>query len=186
MLVPVYWQQYGPANFLWASDIALLFVLVALWREAPLPNSMMAIGVLPFEIAWTADFLTGSRLLGVASYMFDPGRPLYLRGLSLFHAALPVLMIFLLHRLGYDRRALPAQTLLTWIVVPVTFLVTDPTDNVNLAFGLGREPQTLLHPLLYLGLEMILLPIVVCWPCHLVLRRLFGQTRRRFGPDQAK
>jgi hypothetical protein len=177
--VPVYWQHYGPANFLWASDIALFFVLVALWSEAPLPNSMMAIGVLPFEIAWTVDFLTGSRLLGVASYMFDAGRPLHLRGLSLFHVALPVIMIFLLRRLGYDRRALAAETLLTWIVLPVTYLVTDPLDNVNLAFGLGRAPQTLIHPLLYLALETSLLPIVVCWPGHLVLRRLFGRSVMR-------
>ena len=73
------------------------------------------------------------------------------------------------------RRALLAQTLLVWIVLPVTFLVTDPADNINLVFGLGREPQTSLHPLLYLGLEMALLPIVVCLPAHLLLRRLIGR-----------
>ncbi len=175
VLVPVYWQHYGPANFLWASDIALFIVLAALWSERPLLNSMMVIGVLPFEIAWIIAFLTGPHLLGMASYMFEAERPLYLRGLSLFHMILPLIMIFLLRRLGYDRRALVAQTLLTWIVLPVTYLVTDPADNVNLVFGFGGEPQTVIHPLLYLALEMILLPVVICWPAHLVLQRLFRQ-----------
>lgn len=173
VLVPVYWQSYGPANFLWASDIALLLVFVALCSEHPLWNSMMAIGVLPFEIAWTLDFLAGSGLIGMAAYMFEAERPLYLRGLSLFHLLLPPIMIFALLRLGYDRRALWAQTLLTWTVLPVTYLCTDPADNINLAFGLGREPQTLLHPIAYLALEMVLLPLLLYLPLHLVLGRLF-------------
>ena len=174
-LVPVYWRHYGPTNFLWASDIALFLVFVAVWLEKPLPNSMMAIGVLPFELAWIVDFLAGARLIGMASYMFDPDLPLYLRALSLYHVALPPVMVFLLYRLGYDRRAFLAQTLLVWIVLPVTYLATDPADNINLVFGLGREPQTSIHPLLYLGLEMALLPIVVCLPAHLLLRRLIGR-----------
>ena len=136
---------------------------------------MMVIGVLPFELAWILDFVTGSRLLGMATYMFDAELPLYLRALSLFHIMLPVVMIFLLYRLGYDRRALMTQTLLIWVVLPVTYLVTNPADNINLVFGLGKEPQTFLHPLLYLSLEMVLLPVVICLPAHLVLLRLVGR-----------
>lgn len=175
VLVPVYWHHYGPRNFLWASDIALFLVFAALLLEKPLPNSMMAISVLPFEIAWVIDFFTGARLIGMAEYMFEPERPLYLRGLSLFHLALPLIIIFLLRRLGYDRRALAAQTLLIWIVLPVTYLLTDPGHNVNLVFGFDSEPQTVMHPLLWLGLVMTLPPIVLCWPAHLLLQRLFGQ-----------
>ena len=37
----------------------------------------------------------------------------------------------------------------------------------------GGVPQTIFHPLLYLGLEMIVLPVVIFWPAHLVLRRIF-------------
>lgn len=32
-LVPIYWRQYGPDNFLWFSDIALLAIVPALWLE---------------------------------------------------------------------------------------------------------------------------------------------------------
>lgn len=172
-LVPVYWYHYGPANFLWASDIALFFICATVWLEKPLLNSMMAIGVLPFELGWIADFLSGSHLLGVTSYMFDGSRPLYLRGLSLYHLMLPPVIIFILFRLGYDRRALLAQTLLIWVVLPLSYLVTDPSDNVNFAFGPGNSPQSFMSPLLYLALEMILLPIVICLPAHLLLQRLF-------------
>lgn len=171
MLVPVYWHYYGPANFLWGSDIALFFVLASLWLEAPLPNSMMAVGVLPFEIIWCIDLFTGARLLGATDYMFDQDRVLLLRGLSLFHLALPVLIIFLLRRLGYDRRALVAQTLLTWLILPLTYLLTNPADNVNLVFGPGPGPQTRLAPLLYLALLMFALPLFVYWPLHRLMSR---------------
>ena len=174
VLVPVYWRHYGPANFLWASDLALFFVLAALWLERPLPSSMMAIGVLPFEVLWVVDSLAGSELIGMAAYMFEAERPLYLRALSLFHVLLPVMLLFLLRRLGYDPRALPAQTLLIWIVLPLTYLLTDPADNINLAFGFGLEPQTRVHPLLHLGSAMLLLPALVCWPMHRLMQRWLG------------
>lgn len=172
LLVPVYWWHYGPANFLWGSDIALFLVLASLWLARALPNSMMAIGVLPFEIAWCADFLAGSRLFGMAAYMFEADRPVFLRALSLFHLFLPVLIIYLLRRLGYDRRALLAQTLLTWVVLPATYLLTDPADNINRVFGLGDPPQTWTHPLAWLSLQMLALPLVVYWPMHRLLGRI--------------
>lgn len=169
VLVPVYWAHYGPTNFLWGSDIALFLILVSLWREDPLPNSMMAIGILPFEILWCVDLLTGARLLGVTAYMFDPDRAACLRALSLFHLALPLLIVYLLRRLGYDRRALLAQTLLTWLILPLTFAVTAPGDNINFVFGPGRAPQHLVDPRLYLALLMIGLPLLVYWPLHRLL-----------------
>jgi hypothetical protein len=48
-LVPIYWRQYGPANFLWFSDIALLVLVPALWLENALLVSMMAVSVVFFE-----------------------------------------------------------------------------------------------------------------------------------------
>ncbi len=173
VLVPVYWRQFGLIHFLWASDIALLLIFVAMWLEKPLLNSMVAIGVVPFEFVWIIDFFSGGNLFGVTSYMFSDASPLYLRSLSLFHLFLPPIVFFLLYRLGYDRRALPAQIILAWVVLPVTHLVGDPAENINYTAGLGAEPQTFVHPLLYFGLQMILLPAVIFWPAHLILRRLF-------------
>ncbi|RWK70226.1 MAG: hypothetical protein EOR45_35080, partial [Mesorhizobium sp.] len=69
VLTPVYWLRYGPGNFLWFSDIALFAVLIALWTGSRLLYSMMAVGVLPLEFAWLADFVTGGKLTGLAAYM---------------------------------------------------------------------------------------------------------------------
>ena len=71
VLVPVYWREYGPTNFLWASDIALFVIFAALWLENRLLNSMMLIGVLPFELAWISPLCgsaqRGSSRAGTAS-----------------------------------------------------------------------------------------------------------------------
>jgi hypothetical protein len=96
-LVPVYWRQYGLANFLWFSDIALLALVPALWLENALLVSMMAVSVVFFEALWNADFFfqlsTGRSLIGLSAYMFDPKIPLFIRGLSCFHIVLPPLLL---------------------------------------------------------------------------------------------
>jgi hypothetical protein len=169
----VYWTNYGPANFLWLSDIALLFTLAAVLAENPLLASMPAVGVLPLEIAWTIDFLSGGRLIGLAAYMFDPKLPLYLRALSTFHLALPPTLLFLLYRLGYDERALLYQTLLTWAVLIASYLVSPSEQNINWVFGPGSKPQERLPAPLYLIFEMIVLALLVFIPTHLVLKCFF-------------
>ena len=63
VLVPVYWMERGPANFLWLSDIALLAMVPALWMESRFLASMMAVGALMPELAWNLDFfLQGDRM----------------------------------------------------------------------------------------------------------------------------
>jgi hypothetical protein len=175
VIVVIYWREYGPANFLWLSDITLFFTTLAVLTEKPLLASMPAVGVLPLEIAWTLDFLAGGQLIGLAGYMFDAKYPLYLRGLSLFHLALPPTLLWLLYRLGYDRRAPYGQTAVTWAALTVSYLATDPAENINWVFGPGTKPQETLPPLLYFGLEMLLIPLLVIVPMHLLLNRLFGR-----------
>ena len=70
VLVPVYWAQRGPANFLWASDIALLVTVGALWRESRFLSSMMAVAVLLPELGWNVDFFLR---LGVAQGLMSQG-----------------------------------------------------------------------------------------------------------------
>ena len=45
VLVPVYWHYYGPTNFLYFCDLALLITLVGIWIESPLLVSMCAVGI---------------------------------------------------------------------------------------------------------------------------------------------
>ncbi|HWL79471.1 MAG TPA: hypothetical protein VNR89_00820 [Roseomonas sp.] len=174
VIAAVYRRAYGPDNFLWLSDLALACTTLAVLREDRLLASMPAVGVLPLELAWSVDFMAGGRLLDLAGYMFDRRLPRRLRALSLFHLALPPTLLWMLARFGYDRRALPLQTLLTWTALLLTYRLTAPEKNINWAFGLGSRPQHTLSPRLYLGLLMLTLPSLVFLPMHLLLRRAFG------------
>ena len=98
--------------------------------------------------------------------------PLYLRALSLFHIVLPPVLIFMLIRFGYDRRALAAQSTLALIVLPICYFFTDPAENINWVFGPG-EIQSFMPPLFYLGLWMLVLPVFVYVPVHMLLKKLF-------------
>ena len=174
----VYARCYGASNFLWLSDIALGLTTAAVVTEKPLPASIAAVSVLPLELAWNADFVAGGRLTGLAGYMFDRKLPRWLRALSLFHVALPPTLLWLLRKFGYDRRALVIQYGITWIVLPLTYAVTDPGKNINWVFGPGARPQNRIPPLLYLGLVMIAFPLLAHLPTHLAMRRLSPATPR--------
>jgi hypothetical protein len=181
VLVPVYWTapKYGPANFLWFSDIALFVLLFALWLESPFLASTQAVSVGLLETAWVLDFLLalilGKSPFGMTAYMLDPKRDLFIRGLSLFHVWMPPLLVWLVWRLGYDRRALLAQTALCWVVLPVSYFVSSKEANINWVFGPGGEPpEWLAAPRFLFGL-MLFLPICVYLPTHFLLRRFFPQ-----------
>jgi hypothetical protein len=179
VLVPVYWIHWGPRNFLWFSDIALLATAIALWLESALLASMMTLAIALPELAWNADFfgrlVTGRHVLGLSDYMFDGRKPLFLRALSLFHVVLPALLLWAVHRLGYEPRALAFQTVAALVILPVTYALTDPADNINWVYGPGRKPQTWTSPRAYLALVMLFFPVVIYLPTHLLLSALSGR-----------
>jgi hypothetical protein len=178
VIVPVYWAKYGPQNFLWFSDIALLVTGAALWLESSVLASAMAVGVFLPEALWNVSYfgrlLTGAPISTLADYMFDPRQSRFLRGLSLLlHVVMPAALVWMLARLGYDPRALPIQTALAWVVLPVTYAVTDRTKNINWVFGFGHPPRTPLSPRRYLLALMLGFPLAVYVPTHLALRAIF-------------
>lgn len=174
IVVPVYWRDLGPTNFLWFSDIALILMVPALWLESRFLSSTMAVGVLVLEIAWFIDFIAGGSLLQIAAYMFSEGDPpMHIRVLSgAFHMALPPTILFMLHRLGYDPRALPAQALLASAVLPITFLTTDPADNINWVFG-PAQPQDLIPSVWYLLTLYAAFIFILYIPSHFAFKKLF-------------
>ena len=177
-LIPIYWRQYGPANFLWFSDIALLVMVPALWMENRLLASMMAVSIVVLEAGWNMDFFvclaTGRSSIGLSAYMFDPKIPLFIRGLSLFHVGLPLLLLWTVYRLGYDRRAWLCQTILSAVILPLSYALSNPRENVNWVFGFGEKPQHLLPGPLFVVILIIGLPIVIYLPSHFLFAMLFG------------
>jgi|SRR5579862_1146081 len=183
VLIPVYWHDYGPTNFLYFCDTALILTLIGIWLESPLLLSMCAVGILAPQLLWVVDFLShivGASLTGVTDYMFQPNHSLFLRGLSMFHGWLPFLLAFLVWKLGYDRRAFPAWTALTWALILICFFFMPPPRpdagltpvNINYVWGLSDSaPQTWVSPSVWVAGLMIGLPVFLFAPIHFLLDR---------------
>jgi hypothetical protein len=183
VFIPVYWYYYGPTNFLYFCDVALLITLVGVWIESPLLISMCAVGILAPQALWVIDFLAnlvGIKITGLTDYMFEPHRSLFLRGLSLFHGWLPFFLGLLVWKLGYDRRAFPAWTGLAWVLMLVCFVFMPPPTpnagltpvNINYVWGMSdSEPQAWVPPLVWFAGLMVALPAGLFAPAHFILRR---------------
>lgn len=180
IIIVIYLRKYGPGNLLWFSDIALIMTVPALWLENNFLASMMAVGVLVPETLWNLSYFirltTGKRISSITDYMFEAQRPLYLKLLSLFHVPLPIVLVWMIAKLGYVESAVIAQSLLILIVLPLSYAFTDPFKNVNWVRGMGGEGfvQTRFSPLVYLGVLMIVPLLVIILPTHLLLNFLFG------------
>jgi hypothetical protein len=166
-------KNYGPIKIMWFSEMGLFGTVAAMWLESPLLASMMLLMVfIPDGIAWTGDlacgWLTGYYPLDITDYMFDEEIPLFCRTLSLFHTVVPIVLVWMIYKLGYDRRALFWQTILGTALLWITYLFTTPDDNINRVFG-PYDPQTRVHPWVYLVWLMAFCPIVLYLPVHLAL-----------------
>jgi len=191
VFVPIYLRTYGPTNFLWFCDAALMVTVAGMWLESPLLIGMCAVGILLPQCLWLVDFgghLLGFRLLGMTGYMFDARLPLFTRGLSLFHGWLPLLLVWLLVRLGYDKRALAAWTALAAGLVFISYFFTPPAGanvpdpnipiNLNYIYGFSdRRPQAWVNQTLYIVLWPAALWLGVYLPTHMFLRRIFSAPR---------
>ena len=198
VLVPVYWRDYGPTNFLYFCDVALVLTLAAFWTGRSLPASMAAVGILLPQLLWCIDFAAvaaGGQVTGMTAYMFDEKLTLFARGLSLFHGWLPFVLLALVWKLGYDRRALVWWTLLAWVLLPACylFLPTPPAPpetpglpvNVNYVYGLDDGgPQRWMPPLAWLAAMMVALPTLLYLPTHLLLRAAFAEPAKEKRPQE--
>ena len=192
VLVPIYLHTYGPTNFLWFCDAALILTVAGMWLESSLLISMCAVGILLPQSLWLVDFgsnFLGFHFLNLTSYMFDHQLPLFTRGLSLFHGWLPLLLVWLLVRVGFDQRALAAWAVLAAGLLLACYFFTPPAGahpadpnlpvNINYVYGFNdRQPQTWVNQNLYVVLWFGVLWLVAYLPTHLALRRIFAAPRR--------
>lgn len=172
--IPAYWSFYGPVVFLNLCDIAVVLTCVGLWRGSARLLSIQAVSSLVVDFAWCLDLawrgITGRHLIGGTEYMWDPAYPVWLRALSLFHIALPIVLILALRRVGYDRRAPWLQLAIAAVVLGASRFV-DPAENANFAvrdplFGRSWGPAPVHLAVILGGLA------VVYGLTHVALRRI--------------
>ncbi|TWT98961.1 hypothetical protein Pla100_21270 [Neorhodopirellula pilleata] len=188
VLVPYYWIEYGPTNFVYFCDIALFLTLASVWTQKPIFASMAAVGITLPQVLWQFDFLTqlvGMPVIGMTDYMFNPEISLFARGLSFFHFWLPILLIVIVAKLGYDKRAFWAWTLTAWAAMLISYFglpepgavlsFTNQPSNVNYVFGMSAEaPQTMMPGWAWLTMMLVGLPVLIYLPTHWVLAKCFA------------
>ena len=178
---------YGPLNYLWFCDIALLMCFVGVWTENRLLLSMCALSSLGPATIWSVDLflraMTGQWFIGMASYMTARAVPLPVRMAATFHLWMPILLLWCLKKLRYDRRALIYQTFFAIALLIVCRVFTapppehSPSDevNINFVYGYGDAPQTEMPAWLYLTRMICLYWFLMYLPIHVALLKTLAR-----------
>jgi hypothetical protein len=135
--IPTYWCAWGWRNFFHLCDIAVILSCVGVIFGGRLLICSQALATIVTGILWGLDagwrVLFAHNLIGGTEYLWDARVPLWVRMLSLFHIGLPILLVVLCARIGYDRRALALQSAITICVMAVSRWI-GPAGNLNYAF----------------------------------------------------
>jgi hypothetical protein len=177
VFIVIYWQRYGPRNFLWFSDVALIGAVPAMWLESGLISGVLACMVLLPEVLWNVDYALRlslrRRITGLTEYMFDQSIPRWLRAVSLFHVPLPLVLVWLIADYGYPEASLAVSAAVGAVVLALSWWFSSEEKNINWVYGLGRVQHSLPQPV-YLGLLYLGFVFLVFVPTHWLLRWLFG------------
>jgi hypothetical protein len=196
VLIPIYLRRYGPTNFLYFCDLAFFATLIGIWLESSLVLSAALVGIFLPQMLWVLDFFfelayvldwSDYHLTSMTEYMFRP--PWFLRFLSFYHFWLPFFLMYLVRRVGFNRRGILLWTGVAWISLTICYAwmppcspskdpdgnqLRDPDQpvNINYVYNIAsdEEPQTWMDPDLYFATYMVLLVVAIYWPAHL----LFG------------
>jgi hypothetical protein len=190
-MIPIYLVTYGPTNFLFFCDMALLLTLAAMWRKSALLVSTAAVGIILPQLIWAVDFMSsllGVPITGMTEYMFQSTIPLHVRILSFFHFWLPFLLIWMLRRTGYHPQGMPLWTALafTSLYICYFFMPAPPAPasnpnlpvNINYVYGFSDQAvQTWMPEHVWFVLLQLMLLFLVILPSHWALKRLYPAPR---------
>lgn len=184
--LPAYSYAYGLTNFLFLCNIGVIVTAVGLWFGSRLLLSSQAVAAIFIGGVWTLDFgarlATGNHLLGVTAYMWDPQYPLATRLMSLYHVVWPLLLLFCLARLGYDRRGWPLQSAIAASLIVLCRLATPPADNINYAFIDPLFGRQLGPPAVHVACIVAAVTLVIYGSTHWGLTRAFAARGARSQP----
>ncbi|MCL4523258.1 MAG: hypothetical protein M1451_05020 [Acidobacteria bacterium] len=172
---PTYAVVWGFGNFVQLCDLGVLLTVAGIWTGSALLLSSQAVGAIVINSIWVLDvvsrLVTNHHLIGGTEYMWDARYPLWVRLLSLYHIAVPVLAVWAVRRKGYDPRGFLLQSALAIPVLIVSRLL-DPAKNVNFAhvdpiLRISFQPAPL-----HLAIILFCLIAVLYWPTHRILLRV--------------
>jgi len=174
--IPAYWRTWGAVNFLHLCDIAVILTCAGLLWSNSLLLSSQAVSSILADLLWDLDaswrLLTGHHLTGGTEYMWNARFALWVRLISLFHVVWPILLIWSLKRVGYDKRGWKLQSAIAAGAI-IAGRFCNPALNVNFAYIDPLFHHALGPALVHMMAIWAALVVVFYLPTHLVLKRLF-------------
>jgi hypothetical protein len=176
--IPAYWVTWGWHNFLLFCDVSVFLTCLGLWQGSRLLLSSQAVAAIVPNLLWALDagwrLALGKHLFGGTEYLWDASYPLWIRLLSLFHLAWPLLLLWALRRAGYDSRGFALQCGIGAAVMILSRMVEE-------SLALGKNLNfVMMDPIfhrswgpapVHLGFHLAVLIAVVYLPTHLLLRK---------------
>ena len=179
--VPSYVVYWGPSDLLYLCNVAVVLTCAGLWFGNSLLLSSQAVATMVIGTLWCVDVawvaLTQRQpLIGGVEYMWDAQTPLWLRLLSFDHLAAPVVTLWGVRKVGYDRRAWAFQSAVAAVVLVASRIVA-PGRNLNFGEKELVTSHTWGPPTVHLLFIWSMLVLVVYWPVHAVLMRVMPARR---------
>jgi hypothetical protein len=176
--LPAYFRVWGWPNLLHLCDVCVILSFIGIWWVNSLLLSSQAVAALAAGVLWAIDvswrLTTGRYLVGGTDYMWDARYPLWVRLLSTFHVGLPVVLLWTLRKVGYDRRAFALQAAIAAVLLIASRFL--PADlNMNYAY---RDPlwhRSFGPPQVHLAAIFIPLVAIIYWPTHFLLSWMFRE-----------
>lgn len=169
---PTYAVVWGFGNFVQLCDLSVFLTVAGVWTGSALLLSSQAVGSIVLNSIWVLDvawrLVTGQHLIGGTEYMWDAQYPLWVRLLSLYHVAIPLVALWALRRTGYHPRGWLLQASIS-VPVLIASRLLDPAKNVNFAhvdpiLHISFQPAPL-----HLAVILFSLIAVIYWPTHQIL-----------------
>ena len=177
--LPAYTLAYGLANFLFLCNLTAILAAIGIWTCHRLLLSSQAVAILLVATAWTLDvagrLVLGRHLIGGTEYMWDPQWPLFTRLLSAYHVVLPITLVLVLRRIGYDKRGYWLQCAIALAAVSAGRLF-GPQANINYSFVDPLLKRSWGGPLTHVAVVAGFLVLVAYPLTHLLLQRLCRPT----------
>ena len=174
--LPTYAVYWGFDNFVQLCDIAAILTVAGVWTGNSLLLSSQAVGSLAINTLWTINilwrFFFGVFPLGGSEFMWDTHYPLWVRLLSFYHVAVPLVLLWALRRTGYDPRGWWLQVAIS-VPVLIASRFISPQRNFNFAV---TDPllKISFHPAaLHLAIILFCLIAFLYWPAHRLLLRVY-------------
>jgi hypothetical protein len=179
--LPTYSKVWGWANFLHICNVAVLLSCFGFLFESPLLLSSQALISIMGNFLWIIEFSTnlviGHPLFGGTEYMQNASIPLWVRCLSLYHFVLPLLLLWGLLCLGYDRRGCKLQAAITLLLLFLSRF-TNPAKNINFVFLDPLFHKAWGNAFLHVIVIWLGLCVILYWPTHVALCRLFPEPKK--------